>query len=235
VADLDRQLDFTFPIPSWDVIANQNGSLFRSADWQTAWFEWRVFGGDRQNGDHFEVNFQRLMDAPTDTFDVFARAVIPPGRYWWSRYELQYFMNAGHPLSFGAFANWGQFYGGHSTDLKLSAAWRGGGHVIVSSDLIRTRADLPAFTTALSANRFEYDFDTRASLLAFVQYDNASERVDFNVRFHWIPVIGDDVFVVWNSGYTTEPLSRFRFPDTRALSRPLNGAFVVKLVHRLAP
>ena len=232
-----RQLDFTFPIPSWDVIANEQGSLFRSADWQTAWFEWRVFGGDRQNGDHFEVNFQRLMDAPTDAFDIFPGVVIPPGRYWWSRYELQYFMNAGRPLRFGAFANWGQFYGGHSTDLELSAAWRGGGHIIVSTDLIRTRAELPvgAFTAVLSANRLEYDFDTRTSLLAFVQYDNASERVDFNVRFHWIPVIGDDVFVVWNSGYTTEPLARFRFPDTRALARPLNGAFVVKVVHRLTP
>jgi len=48
-------------------------------------------------------------------------------------------------------------------------------------------------------------------------------------------VIGDDVFVVWNSGYTTEPLARFRFPDTRALARPLNGAFVVKVVHHLTP
>jgi hypothetical protein len=232
-----RQLDFTFPIPSWDVIANEKGSLLRSADWQTAWFEWRVFGGDRQNGDHFEVNIQRLMDAPTDTFDIVPRVVIPPGRYWWSRYELQYFMNAGRPLSFGAFANWGQFYGGHSTDLELSAAWRGGGHVIVSTDLIRTRAELPAgaFTPVLSATRFEYDFDPRTSLLAFVQYDSENERVDFNVRFHWIPVIGDDVFVVWNSGYTTEPLARFRFPDTRALARPLNGAFVVKVVHRLTP
>src|SRR5439155_454824 len=169
-----RQLDFTFPIPSWDVIANEQGSLFRSADWQTAWFEWRVFGGDRQNGDHFEVNFQRLMDAPTDAFDIFPGVVIPPGRYWWSRYELQYFMNAGRPLRFGAFANWGQFYGGHSTDLELSAAWRGGGHIIVSTDLIRTRAELPvgAFIAVLSANRLEYDFDTRTSLLAFVQYDN---------------------------------------------------------------
>ena len=110
-------------------------------------------------------------------------------------------------------------------------------HVIVSTDLIRTGAQLPAgaFTAIVSANRLEYDFDTRASLLAFAQYDNASERVDFNLRFHWIPVIGDDVFVVWNSGYTTEPLSRFRFPDTGALARPLNGAFVVKVVHRLTP
>jgi len=232
-----RQLDFTFPIPSWDIIANETGSLLRSADWQTAWFEWRVFGGDRQNGDHFEINFQRLMDAPTDAFDIFKGVMIQPGRYWWSRYELQYFMNPGRPLSFGAFANWGQFYGGHSTDLELTAAWRGGGHLILSTDLTRTKAELPvgAFTAVLSASRLEYDFNTRTSLLAFVQYDNESERVDFNVRFHWIPVIGDDLFVVWNSGYTTEPLARFRFPDTRALARPLNGAFVVKVVHRLTP
>jgi len=219
-----RQLDFTFPIPSWDIIANEKGSPLRSADWQTAWFEWRVFGGDRQNGDHFEINFQRLMDAPTGTFEIF-------------RYELQYLVNSGRPLSFGAFLNWGQFYGGHSTDLELTAAWRGGGHLIVSTDLTRTKADLPvgAFTAMLSASRLEYDFNPRTSLLAFVQYDNESERVDFNVRFHWIPVIGDDVFVVWNSGYTTEPLARFRFPDARALARPLNGAFVVKVVHRLTP
>jgi Domain of unknown function (DUF5916)/Carbohydrate family 9 binding domain-like len=232
-----RQLDFTFPIPSWDIIANETGSLLRSADWETAWFEWRVFGGDRQTGDHFEVNLQRLMDAPTDTFDIFRGVVIQPGRYWWSRYELQYFMNPGRPLSFGAFVNWGGFYGGHSTDLELTAVWRGGGHVIVSTDLTRTTALLPvgAFTAVLSANRVEYDFNIRTSLLAFVQYDNETERVDFNVRFHWIPLIGDDLFLVWNSGYTTYPLARFRFPNTRALSRPLNGAFVIKVVHRLTP
>ena len=232
-----RQLDFTFPVPSWDIIAHETGSPLLSADWETAWFEWRVFGGDRQNGDHFEVNLQRLLDAPSGTFDIFRGVGIPPGRYWWSRYELQYFMNPGRRLSFGAFVNWGPFYGGHSTDLELTAVWRGGGHIIVSTALTRTRAQLPAgaFTAVLSANRFEYDFNTRTSLLAFVQYDNENERVDFNVRFHWIPVIGDDVFLVWNTGYTTDPLAPFRFPDTRALSRPRNGAFVVKLVHRLTP
>jgi len=232
-----RRLDFTFPVPSWDIIANETGSLFRTADWQTAWFELRVFGGDRENGDHFEVNLQRLMDAPTDTFTIFPGVVIQPGRYWWSRTELQYEMNPGRPVSLGVFVNWGPFYGGHSTDLEVAATWRGGGHVILSTDLTRTTAELPvgAFTALLSANRLEYDFNTRTSLLAFVQYDNETERVDFNVRFHWIPVIGDDVYLVWNSGYTTDPLARFRFPDARAIARPLNGAFVVKVVHRLTP
>ena len=232
-----RQLDFTVPIPSWDIIANESGTPLRSGDWQTAWFEWRVFGGDRQNGDHFEVNLQRLMDAPTDSFTVFRGVVIPPGRYWWSRTELQYVMSPGLPLSIGAFVNWGRFYGGRSSDLELTASWRGGGHFIFGTDLTRTTARLPAghFTAVVSANRVEYDFSTRASLLAFVQVENESRRVDFNVRFHWIPVVGDDCYVVWNSGYTTDPQAPFRFPDTHALARPLNGAFVVKVVHRLTP
>jgi hypothetical protein len=232
-----RQLDITFPIPSWDIIANETGSPLRSGDWQTAWFEWRVLGGDRQNGDHFEVNLQRLLDAPTDSFEIFRDVRVAPGRYWWSRTELQYFMSPGRPVSLGAVVSGGRFYDGHSTELELTAVWHGGGHVIASTDLTRTAARLPAgtFTAVLSATRLEYDFDPRTSLLAFVQYDNENRRVDFNVRFHWIPVIGDDLFLVWNSGYTTDPRAPFRFPDRHALARPLNGAFVVKVVHRLVP
>jgi len=48
-------------------------------------------------------------------------------------------------------------------------------------------------------------------------------------------VIGDDVFIVWNSGYSTNPATLYRFPATSSLTRQLNGAFVVKVVHRLAP
>ncbi len=231
-----RQLDFKL-IPEWDIIANESGSLGRVADWQTAWFEWRFLGGDRENGDRFEVNVQRFLDAPIDTFDIFQAVKIPPGRYWWSRYELQYFMSPGRPLAFGAFVNWGSFYGGRSADVELQGTWRGGGHVIVRADLSRTAARLPGggFTALLAAGRIEYDFNTRTSFLGFVQYNNDARRADFNLRFHWIPQIGDDVFLVWNSGYTTNRAATYRFPAVRSLGRPLNGAFVVKIVHRIAP
>lgn len=49
------------------------------------------------------------------------------------------------------------------------------------------------------------------------------------------PTIGDDVYVVWNSGYTTDAESRYRFPSRSSLTRQLNGALVVKAVHRFAP
>src|SRR5207244_9713848 len=90
-----RQLDFTFPIPSWDIIANETGSLFRSADWQTAWLEWRVGGGVRQDGGGFEGYIQTLMDPPSGPFDIFPGAVVQPGRCLWSRYGPQHFRTPG--------------------------------------------------------------------------------------------------------------------------------------------
>jgi hypothetical protein len=109
--------------------------------------------------------------------------------------------------------------------------------LITGVDLSRTEAELPAghFVATQLAARLEYAVNTRTSLLSFVQFNNENRRVDFNLRFHWIPQIGDDVYLVWNSGYTTDPAARYRFPATGALSHSLNGAFVVKAVHRMEP
>jgi hypothetical protein len=229
-----RQLDLLFPLPSWDIIADVAGSLFHSRDWETATFEWRPLGGDFQSGAHFEVNVQRFFDAPPDTFAIAPGVPISPGRYWWTRGELQYQMSPSHPLSLGALYSWGDFYGGKDTELDLQGDWRGGGHVILGATLSNSHVTLPSgqFTATLVTGRFEYAFNTRTSFLGFMQYDNQSERMDFNLRFHWIARIGDDLFVVWNSGYTTDDSAPHRFPSFHTLSRPLNGAFVVKAVHR---
>lgn len=107
---------------------------------------------------------------------------------------------------------------------------------MLGASVTRTAARLPAggFTALLWSGRLEYDFTTRTSFLGFAQYANDDQRIDFNLRFHWIPTIGDDVFLVWNSGYTTNPVAGDRFPSLRSLSQQVNGAFEVKVVHRLA-
>jgi hypothetical protein len=231
-----RQLDIIAPIPTWDIITDRDRSLGRAADWQTAEFEWRPLGGTLQSGDEFEVNVQRLLDAPTDSFEVFRDASIAPGRYWWTRGELSYETSAGRPLSLATSVGWGGFYDGRSTEVGLSGTWRAGGHVILGADASRNDIRLPSarFTAVETGGRLEYAFNTRIDFLGFVQYNNEDRRVDFNLRLHWIPVIGDDVYAVWNSGYTTDPDARFRFPSRRAFGRPLNGALVLKAVHRAA-
>ena len=230
-----RQLDL-LPIPAWDILAGSNGSVTDATTWQTASFAWRPFGANFLSGDHAELNVLRMMDAPSDTFPVFRDVAVAPGRYWWTRGELNVTTSPGRPLSVGARVNWGTFYGGSSTDLELTGTWRGGGHVIVGANLFATRAELPggAFTAVQAAGQLEVALNTRADFLAFVQFNNEARRADFNLRFHWTPKIGDDVFVVWNSGYSTDPAARWRFPSTEALGRPLNGALVVKAVIRAA-
>jgi hypothetical protein len=231
-----RQLDLLFPIPSWDIIANESGSLFHTADWQTATFEWRPLGGDFESGARFEANILRLFDAPVDSFEVFRGVTIAPGRYWWTRGELQFSSSPSHPFSLGTLFSWGDFYDGQNTEFSLSADWRSGGHLILGSTLSQSRVTLPAgaFNATQVAGRLEYAFNTRISFLGFVQYNNDDQRVDFNLRFHWIPRIGDDFFVVWNSGFTTDPTAPHRFPSSNALGKPLNGALIVKAVHRFA-
>lgn len=131
----------------------------------------------------------------------------------------------------------GHFYDGRSTETDADATWRTGGHFILGAGASRTEAWLSAghFVALQTTTRLQYAFTTRADLLGFVQLDNVLHRVDANVRFHWMPLIGDDVYAVWNSGYTTDPLARFRFPDERAINRPLNGTLTVKFVHRVVP
>jgi hypothetical protein len=230
-----RQLVLT-PIPSWDIITDRSETLVRPSTWQTADFEWHVLGGLLQSGDQFELNVRRELDAPSEAFEIFRGTTVQPGRYWWTTADVQYATSTGRPLSVEAIVSAGQFYDGHSTTAELGATFRGGGHVIIGTTYTVTSARLAAgkFTAVEGTGRLEYTFTTRAGFLGFVQFNNESQRVDFNLRFHWIPRIGDDLFAVWNSGYTTDPTVPSRFPSRHVLSRPLNGAFILKARIHLA-
>ena len=230
-----RQLDFEAPIPSWSVYADEHGSLAHPEDWRSGQFEWRPLGGTLQSGDWFEANVQRWLEAPGDSFEIFTGVTIPPGRYWWTRGELQYATSSRRPWNASTVVSSGGFYGGRSVAATLKGTWRAGGHIAVTAEADESRVTLPQgrFTALTSLLRVEYAIGTGADFLALVQYDNEQERADLNLRFHWSPVIGDDLFLVWNSGYSTSPAARDAFPGAAAWSRPLDGGIVLKFVHRI--
>ncbi len=230
-------LHLDFELPSWDIYANHDGSLVDARDWQSASIEWHPLGATLISDDQAQVMVIRSMDAPPASFPIARGVVIPAGRYWWTQSGAQFQTSLGRPVSaFGLFST-GTFYNGHSTETDGGLAWRSGGHLILGTSVSRTSVRLPVghFVAVQSIGRVEYAFNTRMDLLAFAQYQNALERTDFDFRFHWTPVIGDDLYVVWNSGYTTDPLSPYRFPADRAVARPLTATFTVKYAHRIAP
>ena len=231
-----RRLDLT-PVPGWDIITDRRHGLTSPSSWQTADLEWHLFAGDLQSGDHFELNVRRELDAPSDSFQIFRGTSISPGRYWWTSSDIRYETSSGRPLSGKVTFSSGQLYDGRSTSAEFGTTFRDGAHVIVGTTYSVTSAHLSggSFTAVQATGRLEYALSTRSDFLGFAQYQNGDRRADFNLRFHWIPKIGDDLFVVWNSGFTTDPDAPWRFPARRALSHPLNGAFVAKAVLRFAP
>lgn len=230
-----RQLDLT-PVPTWDILTDRSHSLTDPSTWQTADFEWHLFAGVLHSGDRFEINARRELDAPNEGFEIFRGTTILPGRYWWTNGDIQYKTSSGRPLSAEAIITSGRFYDGRATSAELGATFRGGGHAIAGTTYSVTSARLSTarFTAIQTTGRLEYTLNTRTGFLGFVQFNNEFQRVDFNLRFHWIPQIGDDVYAVWNSGYTTDPSVPTRFPSHRALAHPLNGAFILKGVHRIS-
>ncbi len=229
-----RRLDFKV-LPSWDIIANTEGSLLHSADWKRAEFEWRPLGAEFESGDQLEINVQRVLDTSAEGFDLFGDVVMPAGRYWWTRGEVQYESSSGRPLSVESKLSFGEFYSGTNTEIELGITWRPGGRLIVALGATRSAVRLPTsnFNAMEISHRLEYAINTRTDFVAFLQYNNEDQRVDASLRFHYIPTIGDDLFVVWNSGYSTDPQARCRFPALRSLGRPLEGALVIKAVHRI--
>jgi hypothetical protein len=62
--------------------------------------------------------------------------------------------------------------------------------------------DLPQgrFETRLVRLGFDVVFSSKISLVNLVQYDNVSETAGVNVRLHWIPVPGRELYFVVNQG-----------------------------------
>jgi hypothetical protein len=227
--------NFDFQLISWDIIAGDSGSLTRTSDWQFAEFDVRPFGLQFQSGDHVAFDIIRDLDAPSDTFFVFPGSAIPPGSYWWTRGLLTATFAPGRVVSGSVSLGAGGFYDGSATTVTASGVWRGGGQFQLGVDAAVSDVRLTGgnFTAVQTAMRLEYDIGTRWSILGFIQHTNLEQRADFQLRVHWIPVVGDDLYIVWNSGYTTYRLAPWRFPAWDALSHQLNGALAIKVIHRI--
>jgi hypothetical protein len=227
--------NFDFQLLSWDIIAGDSGSLTRTGDWGFAEFDVRPFGLQFQSGDQITFDLIRDLDAPADTFHVFPGGAIAPGSYWWTRGRVAAVFAPGRAVSGSVSVGAGGFYDGSATTVTASAVWRSGGRFQLGADAAVSDVRLPGgdFTAVQTAVRLEYDIGTRLSILGFIQHTNEAQRADFQLRVHWIPVIGDDVYVVWNSGYTTYRLAPWRFPAWDALSHQLNGALAIKVIHRI--
>jgi hypothetical protein len=94
----------------------------------------------------------------------------------------------------------GRFYGGKRSEQYLELTYRPSARFRTSLSYTYNNIELPqgAFETRLVSAGFDIAFSSTLSWVNLIQYDNVSEVAGINMRLHWIPEAGREVYFVIN-------------------------------------
>jgi hypothetical protein len=167
---------------------------------QSVYMEFRPLGVFFKSGETLEINIQRNAENLTEPFEIRDGYLIPAGRYWTSRGEIQFESFGGRPLVFSSSVDWGQFYNGTSTEWGAEATWKPNRFCGLSLGYERSNIDLPAGGFAIDeiVTRMNFSLTPKLFGAVFAQWNNDENKLLFNYRFTWIPKPGASVSFVLN-------------------------------------
>jgi Domain of unknown function (DUF5916) len=188
--------------------------------------ESRPLGFFTKSGESFEYNLQQQFDRLDQPFELTNTIIIPVGKYWMYRQELQALTFQGRRIWLEMVYGWGGFYTGKIKILETSAGINLGNHLNLRTDYFLNTIRLPQgkLTSHELAEYINYAFTTRLDISVFTQWNSLDDLLQGNFRLHWIPNIGSDLYVVYNRGY--DNLKQFDF------MRPKSSTGAAKLVWR---
>ncbi|MDE2981622.1 MAG: DUF5916 domain-containing protein [Gemmatimonadota bacterium] len=135
-----------------------------------------------------------------DSATPIAGVAIPAGEYDFGAFTASYRSNLGRKLGGTLAVTRGEFFDGQRSSVTGGVTLRPSAHLFVEGTAQRNHLTLAGrtFDANLFAGRLRYAHDTRTFLSAFVQYNEASDRLQTNVRFNLIHAPLSDVFLVYS-------------------------------------
>jgi hypothetical protein len=153
-----------------------------------------------RTGDVIFVRSNFETEVLTEPFEIYPNVVIAPGRYRFENHGAEY-RTAGFRKFAGRIAYVdGSFYNGDQTRIFGNFTWQPSPNFRTSIGYNITEVDLPqgSFTTRLITTGIDWVFSSRLSWVNLIQYDNITETAGINMRLHWIPEAGREIFFVIN-------------------------------------
>src|SRR5688572_12633071 len=158
-----------------------------------------------QNGDNFNVDYDRnyeLLEAP---FRIVPGVTIPVGGYGFGLGATSYQLGTQRKVNGTLSVSHGSFYTGEQT----AASYRG--RIAIHSQLALEPGisfnwiDLPqgTFTTKLLSTRATAPLTPRMYVSALLQYNSSTNAFSTNARFRWEYQPGSELFVVLTEGRNT--------------------------------
>lgn len=185
---------------------------------QSVYMEFRPLAVFFKSGENLEINIAHDAENLTEDFEIRAGHIIPVGRYWTTRGEIQFATFDGRPLVFDGGINWGQFYNGSSTEWDTQLTWKPNRFYSLGLNYARNDIRLPSGSFAIDEVVSRMNFSVTPKLFGslFTQWNNDENEILFNFRFTWIPKPGAYLYFVFNQfGDTQNP--RWRLNKTVAM------------------
>ena len=154
-------------------------------------------------GDELMVAYQDLTEGVADPFEISPAIVIQEGLYAIESWGIQLSTATHRKLVLRTrLVDYrdGRFYGGNRDDSFLELVWKPSPHFGTSVSYEYSDVDLPqgSFVTRLVRAGIDFVFSSRLSWVNLIQYDNVTETAGINMRLHFIPQPGRDLFFVVN-------------------------------------
>lgn len=142
-----------------------------------------------------------------DTFSLSDEVEVPAGEYRYHGITGYLATPMGRLLSTELIFDVGSFYDGWRISFTISPRWSISSDLELQGTYQFNRVEFPDRHQQLSAHigrvRTSVMFSTKMSVIAFVQYNSAVNKVIANLRFRYNPREGNDLYLVYNEGLNT--------------------------------
>jgi hypothetical protein len=194
-------------------------------------FFWAPVNVQMQSGDRFEFNYVPWYEFLPGPFEIAPGVVLPVGGYQFTRFRAEFETSPARRWEFGNTTWFGTFYNGHLTQqvnyLRFSGPkgrWQAG----LSSEQNFGSLQQGSFVQRLYQLNLAYAFSPNLVFTNYLQYDNESQNIGNNMRLRWTIKPGNDLFVVWNRGWTRlilTPADLSIIPDNEVVAVKLRWTF----------
>jgi len=165
---------------------------------------WRALDFESVGQDQGRVRVYATKEILLDPFVIWEKGadqvVVPQGEYSFNEAEVSF--STGDQRKFWGNVSYrsGDFFNGERERIGGGVGWRPSNHFqfTLSYTLNDVQLSTGEFKTRLAQLRSDVIFSSTMSWSTLIQYDNITESLGLNTRFHWIPQAGREAFIVLN-------------------------------------
>lgn len=174
-----------------------------------------------ESGEHIEFNIIPKKEILPYDFEVADGIFIPMGKYFFNTYRFEVNTASYRKVQGDLSCRFGQFYDGHYRDLETALTLKAGGYANVQLGANMVRGYLPEgdFSENVYFSRVNLYLTPDLGFSNYIQFDDVSNTVGYNGRFHWQVSPGNIIYLVYNSNTARlfDPDRRFRLIEDQVM------------------